>query len=143
MSKSNSETEEHQFEPIDYYAPLSERSTPIKITGKLIDSRCYGLDLRNYDNDHKKRDGINVMKNCAVVCAQKGVPVAIIPYDRPPKDAHLHKDTIMLITAAPPLADYMSKIVEVEGYFMLDTEAILPEKITYNGTEIPLGNPMG
>ena len=37
----------------------------------------------------------------------------------------------------------MSKMVEVEGYLMFDSEALLPEKITYNGTEIPLGNPMG
>jgi hypothetical protein len=155
---------ERRFEADGYYAPLDERSESVELTGKLVDMRCYALDLRNHDSDHlmggvsvddegklykngeRLEEGKGYMKNCAQVCARKGVPVGLIPLregENLPRDAHLSKDCFVLLTAAPALENYMSKQVRIVGRLMHDSNALLVERLYYEDDEINLMNPMG
>jgi hypothetical protein len=49
------------------------------VTGKLVDQGCYSKDnANNADNDHKMPADV---AGCAVACAKKGLPVALLTSD--------------------------------------------------------------
>lgn len=49
------------------------------VTGKVIDQSCYGADKSNTGVDHTMKSG--QVKDCAVACAQKGRPLALLTTD--------------------------------------------------------------
>jgi hypothetical protein len=49
------------------------------ISGKLIDKTCYTMDKSNTGVDHKMPSGD--VKDCAIACAKKGLPVALLTSD--------------------------------------------------------------
>jgi len=49
------------------------------VTGKLVDASCYAKDhANNADNDHKMPADV---AGCAIACAKKGLPVALLTSD--------------------------------------------------------------
>lgn len=93
------------------------RSTCFKGIGKLVDSRCYSMDMRNHTDDHYTADG-RIMKGCATSCAQTGVPVGLLMGGMPGNEMYI------LLTPSIQLAPYMAKMVIVEGLLMLDSNTI-------------------
>lgn len=99
------------------------RSKPILVEGRLVDMRCYSMDLRNYGQDHVTAEG-KVLKGCATACAKSGIPVGLLTGGGAPGNR-----VYVLLTAAPQLADQMNRMARVEGRLMNDSGCILTEKI--------------
>jgi len=102
-------------------------STPddITVTGKLIDTKCYGMNSANVGNDHMvpgKEDKMMTMPNCATACASMGIPVGLLVDGE--KDAKVY----VLITPAGGLAEHQAKEARVTG-MELYGGGILPSKI--------------
>ncbi len=97
----------------------------VTITGKLIDTKCYGMNHDNHENDHMGpgKDG-KMMKlpNCATACAAMGIPVGILEGGK--KDG----DVYVLITPALGLAQHQAKEARVTGMPVFEG-GIIPTKI--------------
>ena len=105
----------------------SSVSTPdeVKVSGKLIDTKCYGMNHANLDNDHMVpgKDGkMMTMPNCATACASMGIPVGLLKGGK--KDGKVY----MLVTPAGALAEHQSKEARVTGMEIYGG-GILPSKI--------------
>jgi hypothetical protein len=48
------------------------------VKGQIVDQTCYVKDKSNTGNDHKMPQDV---KDCAVACAKKGAPLAILTSD--------------------------------------------------------------
>ncbi len=103
-------------------------STPdeVTVTGKLIDTKCYGMNHSNVDNDHMVpgMEGKKMMTvpNCATACASMGIPVGLLEGGK--KDAKV----FVLITPAGALAKHQAKEARVTGKEIYGG-GILPNKI--------------
>ena len=85
---------------------------PVTFEGKLIDTKCYGMNHENHNNDHMvpMADGsMGTMPNCATACAQMGIPVGLLVGGEPGSDVK------MLITPAGALANHQAKQARVTG----------------------------
>ena len=49
------------------------------VKGQIVDESCYNMDKSNTGNDHKMPHGDS--KDCAVACAKKGQPLALVTTD--------------------------------------------------------------
>lgn len=99
------------------------RSRPITVDGKLVDMRCYSMDLRNHGQDHVTPDG-KILEGCATACATAGIPVGVLTGNGAPGGK-----VYILLTAAPQLAQHMNKAVRVQGRLMSDSDGLLTTKI--------------
>ena len=94
----------------------------ITVEGKLIDTKCYGMDDMNIDNTHKvpgKEDKMLDMPSCATACVNMGIPVGLLQKDG---------SVFMLVTPSNQLAEHMAKHARVTGNKVFDG-GIIPEKI--------------
>ena len=92
------------------------------VQGKLIDTKCYGMNKMNSENTHKVpgKDGKMMdMPNCATACANMGIPTGVLSDDG--------KVTI-LVTPTNQLAEHMAKEARVTGKKVFDG-GMIPEKI--------------
>jgi hypothetical protein len=58
-------------------APAFAKTETVK--GQIVDESCYKMDKSNTGNDHKMPHGDS--KDCAVACAKKGQPLALVTTD--------------------------------------------------------------
>ncbi len=89
-------------------------NTPDKVTviGKIIDTKCYGMNHANVDNEHvvPMKDGkMGKMPNCATACAQMGIPVGILEGGKDDGQVYI------LVTPASQVAEHASKDARVTG----------------------------
>lgn len=86
-----------------------EQGDSLRVSGVLIDTRCFALDPSNLTNDHTRPEG--EVPNCARACAQQGFPVAVLEDGDP--------DGYVWVLSFPPqvFADYMAATVRVDGVF--------------------------
>ena len=97
-----------------------KRSTDeVTIKGRLVDLRCYSMDLRNVHQDHITWDDMP-MKKCATFCAMNGIPVGLLEHDR------LGGKVYVLLAPSIGLAKHMDKIAKVTGRIMKDSGGFLP-----------------
>ena len=92
------------------------------IEGKLVDTKCYGMNEMNADNTHKVpgKDGKMMdMPNCATACANMGIPTGVLQEDG--------KVTI-LVTPTNQLAEHMAKHARVTGKKVFNG-GLIPEKV--------------
>jgi len=97
----------------------------VTVSGKLIDTKCYGMNHGNLDNDHMVpgKDGkMMTVPTCATACASMGIPVGILEGGK--KDAKV----LVLITPAGALANHQSKEARVTGMEIYGG-GILPSKV--------------
>lgn len=99
------------------------RSRPITVEGKLVDMRCYSMDLRNHGQDHVTPDG-KVLEGCASACATAGIPVGVLTGNGAPGGK-----VYILLTASPQLAQHMNKKARVQGRLMNDSDGVLTSRI--------------
>ena len=59
------------------FAPTASAATET-VRGQVVDVTCYVKDSSNTGNDHKMPQFV---KNCAVACAKKGAPLAVLTAD--------------------------------------------------------------
>ncbi len=81
----------------------------LRVSGVLIDTRCFALDKANLTDDHTRPEG--QVPGCAGACARQGFPVAILEGGKP--------DGYVWVLSFPPqvFADYMGRTVRVDGVF--------------------------
>ncbi|MEX0820783.1 MAG: hypothetical protein WD021_01450 [Rhodothermales bacterium] len=87
-------------------------SEAVTVTGKLIDTKCYGMNHMNVDNEHvvPMEDGtMGKLPNCATACAQMGIPVGIL------EGGEADGQVYILVTPAPQLAEHAAKDARVVG----------------------------
>lgn len=85
---------------------------PITVTGTIIDTKCYGMNHDNVQNEHvvpMKDRKIGTMPNCATACAQMGNPVGILEGGN--EDGKVY----ILVTPAGQLAEHAAKQARVTG----------------------------
>ncbi len=87
--------------------------------GRLVDLRCYSMDLRNVHDDHLTWDNMK-MKNCAKFCAMNGIPVGLLDHDK------LGGKVYVLLAPSIGLAGHMDKIAKVTGRVMKDSGGLIP-----------------
>ncbi|MFC2085591.1 hypothetical protein ACFLRO_00090 [Bacteroidota bacterium] len=102
-------------------------STPdeITVTGKLIDTKCYGMNHSNVANDHMvpgKEGSMMTVPSCATACASMGIPVGLL--ENGEKDAKVY----VLVTPAGALANHQAKDARVTGTPVFGG-ALLPSKV--------------
>ena len=100
-------------------------SDDVTVSGKLIDTKCYGMNHANHENDHMVpgKDGeMMTMPNCATACASMGIPVGLLEGGE--KDGKV----LVLITPAGALANHQSKEARVTGMEIYGG-GILPSKV--------------
>lgn len=90
-------------------------SAETKISGTLVDTKCYSMNHANKGNTHLTPKGR--MPGCGSACAKMGIPVAILN----------REGMNVLITPAPQLADYIGKEARITGKRM--EAGIIPTKI--------------
>jgi hypothetical protein len=97
----------------------------VTVTGKLIDTKCYGMMHDNHNNDHmvKGHDG-KMMKvpNCATACSAMGIPSGLLVDGK--KDSQVY----ILIVPTTSLAEHQAKEARVTGEIAYEG-AIIPSKI--------------
>ncbi len=100
------------------------------VSGTLVDFSCaskgHGMTGKwvNVSNEHTMPDG-NKMPGCGVMCLKSGQPAAL----------HDGK-TISAVFACDPkhtLADLAGKEVEVQGWWAVEGQAFVPEKVKAKG----------
>jgi hypothetical protein len=97
----------------------------VTISGKLIDTKCYGMNHGNINNDHMApgKDGkMMTVPNCATACASTGIPVGLLEGGK--KDAKVY----MLVTPAGALAKHQSKEARVTGMEVFGG-GLMPSKV--------------
>lgn len=105
-------------------AGAADAPKKITITGKLIDTKCYGMNHMNVENEHvvPMKDGtMGKLPNCATACAQMGIPVGILEGGKADGNVYI------LITPATQLADHASKEARVTGELAY-AGGVIPEK---------------
>ncbi len=102
-------------------APRGESPDKITVEGKLIDSKCYGMNHANAGNDHAGADG-STMPSCGAACAKMGLPVAVL------EGGKMDGKVYLVIGPASGYADYMAKDVKFEGE-QAYAGAIIPSKL--------------
>ena len=90
----------------------------ITVTGTLIDTKCYSMDTRNKGKDHQTPHG--EMKGCAALCANLGIPVAVLTSKR---------EVWSLVTPSKDLADHMAETCRVTGVAVYGGHQLRPDKI--------------
>ncbi|HLE57972.1 MAG TPA: hypothetical protein VJB15_12870 [Rhodothermia bacterium] len=111
-----------------FSSPASiDESTPdeITVTGKLIDTKCYGMNHVNVDNDHMApgKDGkMTTLPKCATACAAMGIPVGILEGGK--ADGKVY----VLVTPAGALANHQAKEARVTGTTVF-AGSIIPTKV--------------
>ena len=103
------------------FAPANSSTT---VQGKLVDTRCYGMNNDNVENAHmvKTPDGeMQEIEACATACANMGIPAAIL------EDGEAGADTYVILAPAGQLADHMAKEVRATGNVALNG-GIIPDK---------------
>ena len=107
------------------FAFTTPKLSVVTVTGKLIDTKCYGMMHDNLNNDHmvKGHDG-KMMKvpNCATACSAMGIPSGLLVDGK--KDAQVY----ILITPTGTLAEHQAKEARVTGEVAYEG-AIIPSKI--------------
>lgn len=100
------------------------RPSVVTVSGKLIDTKCYGMDNANMDNDHGvMQDGEKVqIPSCATACAKMAIPVGLL------KNGEQGGKVYVLITPASQLADHMAKETRVTGSPTFEG-GLIPDKI--------------
>jgi len=104
------------------FEPATDKIT---VTGKLIDTKCYGMNHMNHDNEHMvpmEGGKMGKMPNCATACAGMGIPVGIVEGD------YQKGKTYVLITPAGALAEHMARQARVTGELAYKG-GIIPDKI--------------
>jgi hypothetical protein len=84
----------------------------VTITGKLIDTKCYGMNHANHGNDHVApgtNGEMTTLSKCATACAGMGIPVGLLEGGE--KGAKVY----VLITPAGALAEHQAKDARVTG----------------------------
>ncbi len=96
----------------------------VTVSGKLIDTKCYGMDNANMEDEHAvMQDGKKVqVPACATACASMTIPVGLL------KDGEQGGKVYVLITPANQLASHMAKETRVTGSPTFDG-GLIPEKI--------------
>ena len=97
----------------------------VTITGKLIDTKCYGMNHANAGNDHMVpgKDGkMMTVAKCATACAAMGIPVGVL------EGGKADGKVIVLVTPAGALANHQAKEARVTGMSVYGG-SILPSKI--------------
>lgn len=96
----------------------------ITVSGKLIDTKCYGMDNANLEDEHavlQHEEKIQI-PSCATACANMGIPVGLL------KDGKQGSKVYVLITPSNQLANYMAKETRVTGSPTFEG-GLIPEKI--------------
>jgi len=100
-------------------------SDEITVTGTLIDTKCYGMNHDNTENEHTvpMKDGsMGKMPNCATACAQMGIPVGLL--EKGKKDGKVY----IIVAPAGQLAEHAAKDARITGDLAYPG-GILPKKI--------------
>lgn len=92
----------------------------MEVYGTLIDTKCYGINHSNLEDDHMTISG--KMESCAKMCAKSGIPVGLLV------DGKIDGKVYTLAVPAPALADYMGKAVRVTGIMSIPN-SIVAKKI--------------
>ncbi|MFO8232447.1 MAG: hypothetical protein R6U20_07255 [Longimonas sp.] len=93
------------------------------VQGTLVDTRCYGMNQENVENEHVVKtpdDEMQTIEQCATACANMGIPAAIL------EDGEAGADTYVILAPAGQLADHMAKEVRATGNMALNG-GIIPE----------------
>ena len=96
----------------------------IRVTGLLVDTRCFLLDKEaNRNNDHNRPEGR--VPACAQACARQGIPVAVLEGGDP-------EGLVWILGGYPSqiYADYMAGTVRVDGEFR-SQGIIIPRTVAY------------
>lgn len=101
-----------------------EKAELVTVTGKFIDTKCYGMNHDNHTNDHMVMQGDKMMKvpSCATACASMGIPAGVLEGGK--KDAKVH----VVIAPAGTFAQHMDKEVRITGSVPFEG-TIMPEKV--------------
>lgn len=97
----------------------------VTVTGKLIDTKCYGMNHGNVENDHMApgKDGkMTTLPKCATACAGMGIPVGILEGGK--ADGKVY----VLVTPAGALSNHQAKEARVTGTTVY-AGSIMPSKI--------------
>ncbi|MFQ5569937.1 MAG: hypothetical protein ACE5G0_09695 [Rhodothermales bacterium] len=84
---------------------------PITVEGKLVDTKCYGMNHDNHNDEHMvmKDGGMMAMPACGTACANMGIPVGVLEGGEPGGKVYL------IIGPAAGFADHIAKEVKFEG----------------------------
>lgn len=101
-----------------------EKAELVTVTGTFIDTKCYGMNHDNHQNDHMVMKGDKMMKvpNCATACASMGIPAGLL--EKGEKDGKVH----VIIAPAGTFAQHMAKEARITGTVVYEG-AIMPEKV--------------
>lgn len=97
----------------------------VTVTGTLIDTKCYGMNHDNMNNDHvvPMKDGkLGTMANCATACAGMGIPAGLLEGGK--KDGQVY----IIVTPSSALASHMAKEARVTGELAYPG-GIIPDKV--------------
>jgi len=97
----------------------------VTVTGKLIDTKCYGMNHSNVNNDHMvpgKNGEMMTVPNCATACAALGIPVGLL------EGGKANGKVYVLVTPAGSLAKHQAQEARVTGTTVY-AGSILPTKI--------------
>ncbi len=99
---------------------------PITVEGKMVDTKCYGMNHDNHNDDHMvpKPDGDDMMEvpKCGTACATMGIPVGVL------EGGEAGGDVYIIVGPANGYAEYMAKTVKFEGE-QAYPGAIIPSKM--------------
>ena len=98
---------------------VSVANREITVEGKLVDTKCYGMNHDNHNDEHAAPTG--TMPGCGTACAAMGIPVAVLEGGEPGGDVYV------VIGPASGYATYMAKDVKFEGE-QAYPGAIIPSK---------------
>lgn len=93
------------------------------IEGVLVDTKCYGMmPDQNAGNDHMVPvDGaMTTIANCATMCANLGIPVALRTADN---------RTIVLAAPTSQLSEHMAEQVALEGMYSTDRATFIVTRV--------------
>lgn len=99
----------------------------VTVIGKLIDTKCYGMNHANAGNDHVApgKDGaMMTVPQCATACAALGIPVGILEGGK--ADGKVY----VLVTPAGALSKHQAKEARVTGAAVY-AGSILPNKVEF------------
>jgi hypothetical protein len=90
----------------------------ITVTGKLVDTKCYGMMPKaNIGNDHKVpgHDGeMMTVPSCATACSAMGIPAGIV------EGGKVGGKTYVIIASTTQLKEHMAKDARVTGETVFD-----------------------
>lgn len=118
------------------FSQSGAKGKPVTVTGTLIDTKCYSMDVRNKRMDHQTPKG--EMKGCAALCANLGIPVAVLT---------AKGEVWTLVTPSKDLADHMGATCRVTGMSVFGGRQLRPDKIEVqdaagNWSEVKITMPM-